>query len=397
MLQPKKKLLRAVTVSMSVGFYAPLIPDLQSQGYEVLSVSSPGPELEGLRAKGVKVIEVPMERRMAPLKDIKSLFRLIRVFRKEKPDIVHSMTPKAGMLCMLAAWLTRVPRRVHTFTGLVWPTTTGLTRRILMFTDWLTCACATHVIPEGQGVMNDLQQHITHKPMKVLGYGNVRGVDMARFSRRPEVMRLAESLRKSYGEASHHPVAVEETSQSSIGAFTFLFVGRLVSDKGINELVQAFSRLHNEVPETRLVLVGAYEPHLDPLLPETERIIAEAKGIEVVGEKSGDELLAWYAASDVFVFPSYREGFPNVVLEAGAMGLPSIVTDINGSREIIEEGRNGVIVPSQDAEALYTVLRHWTLHPEVAETLAKEARPMIASRFERSFVQRCLYEFYAEL
>lgn len=397
-IPPKnKKLLRSVTVSMSVGFFEPMVEDWQRQGYDVVSVSSDGPELERLRAKGVKTVVVEMERRMAPLKDLKSLFQLIRVFRKEKPDIVHSMTPKAGMLCMLAAWLTRVPRRLHTFTGLVWPTTTGLTRRILMFTDWLTCACATHVIPEGQGVMNDLQQHITHKPMKVLGYGNVRGVDMARFSRRPEVMRLAESLRKSYGEAFHHPVAVEETSQSSIGAFTFLFVGRLVSDKGINELVQAFSRLHNEVPETRLVLVGAYEPHLDPLLPETERIIAEAKGIEVVGEKSGDELLAWYAASDVFVFPSYREGFPNVVLEAGAMGLPCIVTDINGSREIIEEGRNGVIVPSQDAEALYTVLRHWTLHPEVAETLAKEARPIIASRFERSFVQRCLYEFYAEL
>lgn len=396
-MQQPKKLLRSVTVSMSVGFFEPMVEDLQRQGYDVVSVSSDGPELERLRAKGVKTVVVEMERRMAPLKDLKSLFQLIHVFRKEKPDIVHSMTPKAGMLCMLAAWLTRVPRRVHTFTGLVWPTTTGLTRRILMFTDWLTCACATHVIPEGQGVMNDLQQHITHKPMKVLGYGNVRGVDMARFSRRPEVMRLAESLRKSYGEASHHSVAVEETSQSSIGAFTFLFVGRLVSDKGINELVQAFSRLHNEVPETRLVLVGAYEPHLDPLLPETERIIAEAKGIEVVGEKSGDELLAWYAAADAFVFPSYREGFPNVVLEAGAMGLPCIVTDINGSREIIEEGRNGVIVPSQDAEALYTVLRHWTLHPEVAETLAKEARPMIASRFERSFVQRCLYEFYAEL
>lgn len=397
-IPPKnKKLLRSVTVSMSVGFFEPMVEDWQRQGYDVVSVSSDGPELERLRAKGVKTVVVEMERRMAPLKDLKSLFQLIHVFRKEKPDIVHSMTPKAGMLCMLAAWLTRVPRRLHTFTGLVWPTTTGLTRRVLMFTDWLTCACATHVIPEGRGVMNDLQQHITHKPMKVLGYGNVRGVDMERFSRRLEVMRLAESLRKSYGEASHHSVAVEETSQSSIGAFTFLFVGRLVSDKGINELVQAFSRLHNEVPETRLVLVGAYEPHLDPLLPETERIIAEAKGIEVVGEKSGDELLAWYAAADAFVFPSYREGFPNVVLEAGAMGLPCIVTDINGSREIIEEGRNGVIVPSQDAEALYTVLRHWTLHPEVAETLAKEARPMIASRFERSFVQRCLYEFYAEL
>ena len=147
-MQQPKKLLRSVTVSMSVDFFEPMVEDWQRQGYDVVSVSSDGPELERLRAKGVKTVVVEMERRMAPLKDIQSLFRLIRVFRKEKPYIVHSMTPKAGMLCMLAAWLTRVPSRVHTFTGLVWPTTTGLTRRILMFTDWLTCACATHVVPK---------------------------------------------------------------------------------------------------------------------------------------------------------------------------------------------------------------------------------------------------------
>ncbi len=377
MQQPNKKLLRAVTVSMSVGFFEPMVEDLQRQGYDVVSVSSDGPELEGLRAKGVKTVVVEMERRMAPLKDLKSLWNLIRVFRKEKPDIVHSMTPKAGMLCMLAAWLTRVPRRVHTFTGLVWPTTTGLTRRILMFTDWLTCACATHVIPEGQGVMNDLQQHITHKPMKVLGYGNVRGVDMERFSRRPEVMRLAEPLRKP--------------------GFTFLFVGRLVGDKGINELVQAFQRLHDEFLQARLVLVGFHEPELDPLLPETEKVLQEATYIEFVGPKHGDELLAWYAACDAFVFPSYREGFPNVVLEAGAMGLPSIVTDINGSREIIEEGKNGTIIPIKSSEAIYAAMKRMLQHPEETATWAAQARFLIASRFERSFVQQCLYDFYRDL
>ena len=374
-IPPKnKKLLRSVTVSMSVGFFEPMVEDLQRQGYDVVSVSSDGPELERLRAKGVKTVVVEMERRMAPLKDLKSLWNLIRVFRKEKPDIVHSMTPKAGMLCMLAAWLTRVPRRVHTFTGLVWPTTTGLTRRILMFTDWLTCACATHVIPEGKGVMNDLQAHITHKPMKVLGYGNVRGVDLVQCSRRPEVMQLADSLRKP--------------------GFTFLFVGRLVGDKGINELVQAFQRLHEEFPQARLVLVGFHEPELDPLLPETEKLLEEATYIEFVGPKHGDELLAWYAASDAFVFPSYREGFPNVVLEAGAMGLPSIVTDINGSREIIEEGKNGMIIPIKNSEAIYAAMKRMLQHPEETAKWAANARPMIASRFERSFVQQCLYDFY---
>ena len=371
------KIIRAVTVSMSVDFFTPMIKDLQKQGYEVVVVSSPGPELKHLNEMDVRYIEVPMQRRMSPFKDIVSLWKLIGVFRKEKPMMVHSMTPKAGLLCMLAAWVTRVPRRVHTFTGLVWPTSSGLSRKILMLTDWLTCACATHVIPEGKGVMADLQQ-VTKKPMKVLGYGNVRGVDMHRVSRREEVMKIAESLRNK-------------------DAFTFIFVGRLVGDKGINELVEAFEQLYKENSSVRLILVGGHEVNLDPLLPETEDIIGKHRAIEAVGPKYGDDLLAYYAASDCFVFPSYREGFPNVVLEAGAMGLPSIVTDINGSREIIEHGKNGLIVPSKNSLALYEAMKEIMNNRDKTQVFIKNARTMIQNRFEQSFVQQCLYDFYKEI
>lgn len=137
----------------------------------MVAVTSPEPELDELRDKdGFHCVEVPMQRHISVVNDLKSLIRMIRVFRKEKPQVVHSMTPKAGMICMVAAWLTRVPVRIHTFTGLVWPTATGLKRKILMMTDWLTCACATHVIPEGQGVLNDLKNGgITKKPMKGAG------------------------------------------------------------------------------------------------------------------------------------------------------------------------------------------------------------------------------------
>ena len=374
----KKKIIRAVTVSMSVDFFTPMVKDLQEKGYEVVSVSSPGPELEHLRELDVKVIEVPMERRMSPFKDLKSLWRLIKVFRAERPYMVHSMTPKAGLLCMLAAWLTRVPRRVHTFTGLVWPTSTGLSRRVLMLTDWLTCAFATHIIPEGEGVKHDLQQHITRKPMKVLGYGNVRGVDMQRFSRRPEVMAIADEIKKD-------------------GVFTFLFVGRILGHKGINELVQAFERLQGECPDVRLLLVGPFEGHLDPLKAETMEKIENNPDIEYMGAKYDDELVAYYAASDCFAFPSYREGVPNTVLEAGAMELPCIVTDINGSREIIVNGENGVIIPSKDVDALYQAMK--TIVTDKAQTAhyAAQARQMIADRYEQSFVCKCLYEFYGEL
>lgn len=381
-----KKIIRACTVSLSVDFVTGMLPDLMKK-YDVVLLSSPGKEMdEAVKQYGVRGIRVPMERHISVTRDIVSLWRIIKIFRREKPDMVHSMTPKAGMLCMVAAWLTRVPVRIHTFTGLVFPTSTGMKRRILMFTDWLTCACATHVIPEGEGVKNDLlNHHITRKPMRVLGYGNVRGVDMTYFMRSEKLKVESEKLRKDNLNENDRSVA-------------FLFVGRIVRDKGINELCSAFRRIHNQYPQTRLWLVGAFEESLDPVSPETKALIADEKnGIDAVGVKRGDDLLAYYAASDCFVFPSYREGFPNTVLEAGAMGLPSIVTDINGSREIIEDGRNGVIIPSKDEQALYEAMKTMVVDSTSREQMAANARPMIADRFEQGYVRQCLYDFYEDV
>ena len=378
MIQYKKKIIRAVTVAQSIGFFVEMIPTLNQKEIEVVALSSPGKELDDLREKGVPTIVVPMERHISIFKDMKALMALVKVFRREKPDMVHSMTPKAGLLCMLAAKMAHVPVRVHTFTGLVWSTAKGLKRRILMLTDWLTCACATHVIPEGEGVKADLQHHITRKPMKVLGYGNVKGVDMERFSLRPEIVDAAKGLR-------------------SRKLFTFLYVGRIVSDKGVNELVDAFGKLHALNPHCRLVLVGKMEENLDPLKPSTLKKILALKGIRAVGEKRNDELIAWYAASDCFVLPSYREGFPNTVLEAGAMGLPSIVTDINGSREIVENGKNGIIIPPKDENALIEAMQQMLDNDSKRDSMATAARPMIASRFEKSFVQQCLLDFYHDI
>lgn len=176
------KILRVTTVPVSLNtFCRGLLRELQEQdGYEVVAVSSPGDAMREIEEReGVRTVAVPMERHISPLKDLKSLFGLIRVFQKEKPTMVHSMTPKAGLLSMMAAWFCRVPVRVHTFTGLVFPTATGLTQRILILTDRITCACATHIVPEGEGVKNDLiNYHITRKQLKVLGHGNVRGIDL---------------------------------------------------------------------------------------------------------------------------------------------------------------------------------------------------------------------------
>ena len=376
MARNKKKIIRSVTVPQSIGFFEEVMMRLKGCGYEVLVVTSPGKELEDFKKRHPhdKSIEVPMERRISLTKDLKSLWQMIKVMRKEKPYMVHSMTPKAGLLTMISGWLTGVPVRIHTFTGLVWPTETGLKRKILMATDWITCACATHVIPEGQGVMNDLQHYITRKPMKVLGYGNVKGVDMDKFN------------------PARFPDLKKDESK-----FRFVFVGRIVGDKGINELVEAFVRLNNEYTNTQLILVGKYEANLDPVKPETLKLIEENPCIDACGPKYGDDLLTEYMKSDCFVMPSYREGFPNTVMEAGAMGLPSIVTDINGSREIIIHGENGLIVPSKDTDALNKAMKQMLLDPSAREKMATNARPLIDSRFEKDFVQECLINFYEEI
>jgi len=410
-----KKIIRACTVSQSVGFVAGMLPDLMKK-YEVVLLSSPGPEMDEAREKyGVRTIEVPMERHISLMRDMVSLWRIIKVFWKERPDMVHSMTPKAGLLCMVAGWLTRVPVRVHTFTGLVFPTATGLQRRILMATDALTCFCATHVIPEGEGVKNDLLNNgITKKPLKVLGYGNVMGIDMKRFDpkRFNDNVNVNDNKLSENGCEKCVPVSVNVNVKKK---FTFLFVGRIVRDKGMNELMAAFDMLSKKYPQARLVLVGPYEDSLDPVSDETRRIIKDNQAIEAVGTKRGDDLLAYYAAADCFVFPSYREGFPNTVIEAGAMGLPCIVTDINGSREIIVNGNgngnvngngngsgsvvvkdNGLIIPSKDVEALYEAMEMMMTDEEMRQGMVSCARKMIADRFEQSFVRKCLYEFYNE-
>ena len=365
------KIVRAATLGTSLNtFCEGLLTELTDEGYEVVALSSPDKDLDELsKREGVRTIGVHMERRISPWKDLVSLLKIIQALKREKPDMVHSMTPKAGLLCMMAARWCGVPVRIHTFTGLVWPTATGLSRKILMLTDKITCACATHIIPEGEGVKADLQRSITQKPMKVLGYGNVKGIDLDYWKR---------------------------TTKKKDGLpFTFVFVGRIVRDKGMNELISAFVRLHEECADTCLVLVGRFEDTLDPVLPETRHLIESSDGIEAVGEQK--DVRPFYEQSDALVFPSYREGFPNVVIEAGAMDLPSIVTDINGAREIIENGKNGVIVPSRDEQALFDAMKWMIEHSEERKSMVDNARPMVASRYEQGFVHQCLKDYYKEI
>lgn len=374
-MQKKKKIIRATTVPTSLETFCKDMLRELNERYEVVAVSSPLPELEVVAGReGVRTVGIEMKRHISILNDLRSLWKMYRLFRRERPWMVHSMTPKAGLVSMMAAWMAGVPKRVHTFTGLVWPTATGLTRMILKTTDRILCACATHIIPEGNGVKDDLiKGKITRKPMRVLANGNVRGIDLEYYDRTPQVMDEARKIRKE-------------------GVMSFLFVGRLVRDKGINELVDAFVRLNKKYPQTRLLLVGRAEPQLDPLSPQTQEIIESHDAIEAVGAQK--DVRSWMAAADVLAFPSYREGFPNVVIEAGVMGIPSIVTDINGCNEIVMPGENGVIVPPRNADALYEAMEEMCRDASKREFMASKARESVASRFDCRIVRKALYDFY---
>lgn len=349
-----------------------------SKYYNVLAVSSPGDDMETIEEReGVRTIAIPMERRISLIKDFISLIRLIVLFAKERPDMVHSITPKAGLLSMLAAWITRVPVRMHTFTGLVFPTATGKMQKLLIAMDRLTCFCATHINPEGEGVKRDLVNYnITSKPLHIIANGNVNGIDLEYFDKTPEVVEKACSYKKE-------------------GTFTFCFVGRMVRDKGINELVHSFLRLYQKDERVRLLLVGPFEKELDPVLPEVEEHILHHPGICYMGYQN--DVRPFLVASDALVFPSYREGFPNVVIQAGAMGLPAIVTDINGCNEIVLPDLNGVIIPSKDEQALYESMKYFASHPVEVERMAANARPLIASRYEQRIVWNALLDEYKSI
>lgn len=377
MPQPGKKVLRLATVAMSLDLLLKGQLAYLNRFFEVKAVSGEDTHLQTVREReAVMTIAVAMSRPIHPLKDIRSLVRLYRVFRKERPALIHSITPKAGLLSMVAGKLAGVPVRIHTFTGLIFPYKSGLLQKLLVAMDKLLCSCATHIFPEGEGVKNDLIRYgITKKPLKVIANGNVNGVDLSYYD--PSL-------------AVHNPL-LPDLSQH----FVFTFVGRLVGDKGINELAVAFDRLSREYNHVRMVLVGPYEQDLDPLQPGTLDIIRNNSNIHTTGFVR--DIRPYLQRSHCLVFPSYREGFPNVVLQAGAMNLPCIVTDISGSNEIIISGFNGLICRQKDTADLYEKMKLLLTDDSLRESLTLNARSHIQKLYSQEHVWECLKNEYESL
>ncbi|WP_018357331.1 glycosyltransferase family 4 protein [Porphyromonas levii] len=376
------KLLRVVTSAGTFGLIKGQLRYLREHGYEVIGISGAPIERskKASETEGIRTIVVPdLVRPISISNDLKALLEFIRVIRKERPDIVHANTPKGSLLGMMAAWWCRVPHRIYTVTGLRFETATGTFRWLLKTMERITCACATKVIPEGEGVKKTLiREQITNKSLQKIHNGNINGIDLEYFNRTPEIQGTAQELRAQIG-----------------GDFIFVFIGRIVRDKGMIELVDAFERLNQEHPSCRLLLVGSTEPELDPLPDATSAKLDSNPNIYQAGWQT--DVRPWLVASDAFAFGSYREGFPNVVLQAGAMGLPSVVTDINGCNEIIIEGKNGYIVPKQDSEALYQGMKKLYEDRDKTKEMSEVAREMIATRYKQEDVWQATLEMYQSL
>lgn len=376
------KIIRTSTISRSLNKLLPGQLKFLNSHFQIVAISGYDELLEEIRSReGVEIIGVSIERKIAPYKDFISLLKLYKQFKKEKPLMVHSMTPKAGLLSMLAAKFAGVPIRIHTFTGLIFPTKTGPMQKLLITMDKILCWAATDVYPEGNGVKDDLINFkITTKPLKVIAHGNVNGIDLNYYSRAnvsdTQLMQLKNKL------------TIREDD------FVFIFVGRLVRDKGINELVTSFKKL-SQIKNSRLLLVGSFEEDLDPL----DRIIFNEikSNPNIIYAGYQNDIRPYLAISNAFVFPSHREGFPNVVLQAGSMELSSIVTDINGSNEIILEGENGTIIPVKNEDALYDAMLKFMEDKAYYNKLKEKARQMIADRYDQKVVWEALLEEYKSL
>ncbi|TGD57143.1 glycosyltransferase family 4 protein [Flavobacterium humi] len=380
----KQKLIRITTVPISLEKLLTGQLRFMNSFYDVIAVSSEKENLEKFgKAEGLPVFPIEMTRKITPVQDFMAIVKLFFFLRKQKPFIVHTHTPKAGLVGMIAAKMAGVPHRLHTVAGLPLLETVGAKRKILDFVEKIIYGAATAVYPNSHGLRTIIEEnnYCSTKKLKVLANGSSNGIDTSHFD--PALFTSAQNQK------------LKEQWHIAKDDFVFIFVGRLVKDKGINELVEAFGVLNSENQHVKLLLVGNFENDLDPLDESTMKRISEGKGIIEAGYQN--DVRPYLAIADALVFPSYREGFPNVVMQAGAFGLPSVVSDINGCNEIIIDGKNGTIIPVKNSGAIYEAMKKMSSATPWMDSLKQNARPMIVSRFEQKVVWEAIRNEYRQL
>ncbi len=375
------KLIRITTVPVSLQVLLKgQMKFMQQHGFTVTMISSDGAEVKSLEEQEQCIhITIPFTRTISPFKDLSCLIKLVRVFKELKPDIVHTHTPKAGLIGMWAAWITHVPVRLHTIAGLPWMESKGLLRMVLWFVEKLTAMPASQVYPNSFMLQQFLEKHrVARKKMKVLGRGSSNGIDSSFFSVNENIAAQAARLRE------------EKNVQPN--AWVWIFVGRLVKDKGIGELLDAFENIHEKFPGDQLWLLGIEEPELDPLDEHHKKILHTHTAIQCWGFQK--DIRPYLAAAQVLAFPSYREGFPNVPMQAGSMGCMLLLSDINGCNEIVQHEENGLLVPPKNETALKNAMLFIRQHPATREAYAQAIRNKIRSDYDQQNLWNLILKEY---
>src|SRR5216683_3522405 len=356
----------------------------QSRGFDVtvLCPKRKQDEWNVPEPEGVPIIEVAMERGIAPLRDLVSLWRLWWIMRSIRPTVTNVGTPKAGLLGGLAAWLNRVPCRYYTLHGLRFETTTGLRRRLLIFAERMACRFAHRVICVSRSTREKaLASGLTSGERAVVfGYGSCNGVDCSHFAPTAKKMKQASEMRRHLGIPDDANVVT--------------FVGRMTCDKGIPELAAAFGQLDRQFPNLWLLLVGCFEDD-DPLPVETRRLLHTHSRVLFIGPVQDTAI--YYAMSDVLVLPSHREGLPTVILEAQAAGLPVVGASATGIVDVVTEGETGLLFPVGDVTALSKAVAKLISDKGLATKLGLAGQEQVQRDFRQEQIWQALHREYLEV
>ena len=377
------RLIHVTTIPLSLRFVAGQAAYMRARGLESHAVSSPGAALtEFATEESVTIHPVPMARRITPIRDLVALFQLWRLFRRLRPHIVHAHTPKGGLLGMIAARFAGVPVRIYHMHGLPFITATGLTRRILMATEAVSCRMASQVLCVSRSVRS-LAVDLRLSPpgnIHVLLQGSCNGID-AEITFNPD--RLAGSVRSETRRRYGIPA-----DATVIG-----FVGRLARAKGLVELTEAWKMLRGEHPDLHLLLIGPEEPG-DPPPPGLLERLREDPRVHFAGENW--ETPPLYRAMDILVLPTHREGFPLVLLEAAAMALPIVATRVTGCVDAVQDGVTGTLVPPYDGASLARAIKTYIPNKELRRRHAAAARDRVLREFRPEGIWQAVYQVYVQ-
>ncbi len=357
---------------------------MSENGFDVLMISADGKELkEVIEKEQCRHIIVPMTRRITPIKDIKCLFQLVRIFRKEKPDIVHTHTPKAGLLGMLAAKICGVKTRIHTVAGLPLMVEKGLKYWLLKFIERLTYGVANQVWPNSNSLLRFISENklANLAKLRIIGKGSTNGIDISRFSKEALDEKIIAEIKNQLNYSSQNKY--------------LLCIGRLVADKGIVELVNVFMQLQKNDVSLKLLLVGGYEPLLDPLPANTLQQIETNSAIIHTGWSNNVEY--YMRLASLFVFPSHREGFPNVLLQAGAMGLPVICSHITGNIDIVTNNETGLIFEAGNEQQMLSLMQYAIAHPQHTQTMAVKLQQVVREDYQQENIWQNILAAYKSL